>query len=798
MFLMNICKKCFRIILFIGIALFSTLSASSQRKKHEVRRIQHFERPHNIEIRTLNDTLIPALVNKVESYTFTIDRRNFLLSRNFDLSPIENALPDIEKELDGFKSRFEKHGQKMNLRGLNSSTILLLEISKKLTEYKATLTDYNVQLAKGDVVINKILSDPVLSLLVSDSILNEQVHDVINEGKDLDTLQKLTLAKVSLLRSRVSVSLFQANDIVSDMRYLTISKKINMWSEEEAPLLHAQPDQYAQSFAQVIVNGLRISFKIIVIYISGKLYLFILGLLLFVLITIWCQSNKRRIRKAEDADSLLEQVHFLKRSALASCLMVFFTITPLFFANPTMPFLHSFELLSLITLSFLLFPFLTKQSKILWTLLSIMWIFYALDDVLLNPAFGERWWLLIAGVLLVSICLKIIFSRKKVFIKIEESPVTKALLIFTFALVVMSIVFNLTGRLSLAKIFGISAIQCLMLGVTLKVICTIVLELIYLQTKAYRESRFSAFINFKELQTRLRRNLWVLASLVWIITFLRNLKLYDWMVKLTSEFFYQSRSVGSYKFDYSSVVIFILIIWISALISRFINFFFGYDKSVATGKRSSLNSIILLIRLAIWAVGFLIAVAAAGIPLDRISIMLGALGVGIGFGLQAIVNNLVSGVILAFERPVQVGDQIEIGGKSGTVKEIGVRASKIHNSEGADIIIPNGDLLSQQLINWTMQGRSKRVEFTIGVPYSTDLEMAKKLIEEKLKANKNILQTPEPVIIIQEFSDYAICIRILLWVPDLANAGTARTSAMIDIKQVLSGAGIQLQIRPIS
>jgi small-conductance mechanosensitive channel len=207
--------------------------------------------------------------------------------------------------------------------------------------------------------------------------------------------------------------------------------------------------------------------------------------------------------------------------------------------------------------------------------------------------------------------------------------------------------------------------------------------------------------------------------------------------------------------------------------------------------------VILLIRLAIWTAGFLIAVAAAGIPLDRVSIMIGALGVGIGFGLQTIVNNLVSGVIIAFERPIQVGDQIEIGGKSGTVKEIGVRASKIHNSEGADIIIPNGDLLSQHLINWTMQGRSKRVEFTIGVPYSTNLDVARNLIDEKLKENKNILQTPEPVIIIQDFSDYAINIRILLWVPDLASAGSVRTTAMIDIKNTLAGAGIQLQIRPV-
>jgi small-conductance mechanosensitive channel len=685
----------------------------------------------------------------------------------------------------------------MNLRGLNSATILLGETSKKLTDYKATLTDYNAQLTKSGEIVKKILGDSALTQLVSDSVLNDQIHDVISEGKDLDTLQKLTLAKVNLLRSRVSVSLFQANDILSDMVYLTISKKINMWSQEESPLLYAKKNQYPLSFEQAIEKGLQTSYKIIAVYISGKFIFVIAGLLLFILMQLWCRSNIRRVKKNEDAGLVLEQLNFLKRSVFVSNLLAFFTVTPLFFPNPPMPFLHIFELLRLASLCFLIFPFLTRQSKILFSLLSLLWVFYAIDDILLNAAFGERWWLLIAGVILTIICLKIIFSKNKIFKKIEESPATKVIVIFTLLQVVLSIAFNITGRLSLAKIFGVSAIQCLMLGITLKVFCTIVLEQIYLQTEAYRGSRFSAFINFKELQSRIRRYLWVLATLVWVIAFIRDLTLYNWMLKFTSGFFNQTRSIGNYKFDYASVAIFILIIWISAMISRFIRFFFGYDKSVVTGKRSSLNSVILLIRLAIWTVGFLIAVAAAGIPLDRVSIMIGALGVGIGFGLQTIVNNLVSGVIIAFERPIQVGDQIEIGGKSGTVKEIGVRASKIHNSEGADIIIPNGDLLSQHLINWTMQGRSKRVEFTIGVPYSTNLDAARNLIDEKLKENKNILQTPEPVIIIQDFSDYAIKIRILLWVPDLASAGNVRTSAMIDIKNTLSAAGIQLQIRPI-
>lgn len=744
------------------------------------------------------ETEIPLLVNKVESYTLTVDKNNFILKKGFDFSAVEKTLPDIEKKLKGFKLKFEQQGQKMNLRSLNSAVILLKEQSGNLTVYKNILTDYNEQITKSNIEVKKILSDPDLNVIIPDSVLNEQLNDLLTESRLVDTLQRRMLSKVNLLRNRLSINMLQLNDLSSDMTYLSISKKMNMFSKEEPALFSLKLNHYAQSFPQIIADAFQRSWKIIKIYLPGKIHIVTISLLVFIFTTVWLLSNLRRIRKQEDAATVLLQVNFLKRGILVGSLMALFTYAPLFFGNPTMSLLHAIEALRLLCLCFLIWPFLAKSSRLMWTGLILLWFFYATDDILLDTAFGERWGLFVAGIWLILLCVKMIRQNKPFFIHIEESTATKAILIFTLAQVVLSVLFNLTGLLSLAKIFGVSAIQSLMLGISLKVVCTMILEAIYLQTEAYHDSRFSDFINFKELQHRFQRNLWIIALIIWVIGLIRNLTLYDLLINLSSIFFYTQRSIGSYQFTFASIAIFFCIIWLSSLISGFISFFFGHEKATAGGKRSGLNSMMLLVRLGIWTVGFLIAVAAAGIPIDKLSIMLGALGVGIGFGLQNIVNNLVSGVILAFERPIQIGDQIEIGNKSGTVKEIGVRSSKIHNAEGADIIVPNGDLLSQHLINWTMQDRSKRVEFSIGVPYSTDLDQAKDLIAEKLKLNENILQNPAPVIIVQDFGEYAISIRILFWIADLSVAGSMRSTAMIDTKKVLSEAGIQLQVRPLS
>jgi potassium efflux system protein len=105
--------------------------------------------------------------------------------------------------------------------------------------------------------------------------------------------------------------------------------------------------------------------------------------------------------------------------------------------------------------------------------------------------------------------------------------------------------------------------------------------------------------------------------------------------------------------------------------------------------------------------------------MDRFTIIISASGVGIGFGLQTLVNNLVSGIIIAFEKPVNLDDIIEIGGQTGQMKSIGIRSSIITTFDGANVIIPNGDLLSQHMTNWTMGSTRRRYEINVGVAYGT-------------------------------------------------------------------------------
>ncbi len=200
----------------------------------------------------------------------------------------------------------------------------------------------------------------------------------------------------------------------------------------------------------------------------------------------------------------------------------------------------------------------------------------------------------------------------------------------------------------------------------------------------------------------------------------------------------------------------------------------------------------LLIRLTVFVVGFFVAITAAGIPMDRVTIIIGALGVGIGFGLQNIVNNLVSGVILAFEKPVQVGDIIEVSGKTGTIKEIGIRSSKISQGDGSELIVPNGDLISQHVVNWTLSDNNRQVELVVGVAYGTDIAKVEKLLKEILSSREDIMQTPAPSVLLHNFSDSAVDFKLLFWAADIGTWARLKSGVMSEIYTKFTEQGIEI------
>jgi len=160
---------------------------------------------------------------------------------------------------------------------------------------------------------------------------------------------------------------------------------------------------------------------------------------------------------------------------------------------------------------------------------------------------------------------------------------------------------------------------------------------------------------------------------------------------------------------------------------------------------------------------FLAALVNAGMELNKFTLITGALGVGVGFGLQNIINNFVSGLILLFERPIRVGDTVETKGFVGTVRRIGARSSTILTSEEAEVVVPNSDLISKEVINWTLSSLRRRVDIPVGVAYGTDPERMLSLLIDVASSHPGVIQSPKPEAYFLGFGDSALNFEVRFW-----------------------------------
>lgn len=190
-------------------------------------------------------------------------------------------------------------------------------------------------------------------------------------------------------------------------------------------------------------------------------------------------------------------------------------------------------------------------------------------------------------------------------------------------------------------------------------------------------------------------------------------------------------------------------------------------RHVEMGIRHSIKR---LVHYAFIFVGFLLAISALGVEITKLTIMLSALGVGIGFGLQGVVNNFVSGLILLFERPVRVGDFIEFGGSWSEVRSIGLRSTTVQTFDSADIIIPNADLISNRVTNWTLSNRRRRLDIPVGVAYGSDIPVVIETLIACAGGNTMLAETPPPQVLFLRFGESSLHFELRVFVSDVRNS----------------------------
>jgi potassium efflux system protein len=221
---------------------------------------------------------------------------------------------------------------------------------------------------------------------------------------------------------------------------------------------------------------------------------------------------------------------------------------------------------------------------------------------------------------------------------------------------------------------------------------------------------------------------------------------------------------GALSLSVEDVLAFALTLWVAYLLSGFLRFALEEDVYPRVGLARGLSyALSSLLNYVLLTLGFLAGLAVLGFDLTKVTIVASAFGVGIGFGLQSVVNNFVSGLILLFERPIHVGDTIEAGGIMGSVRRIGIRSSVVRTGQGAEVIVPNAELVTERVTNWTLSDQWRRIELPVGVSYSAHPKRVMEMLEMVAQAHPQVLRQPAPRAFFTGFGDSSINFELRAW-----------------------------------
>lgn len=638
-------------------------------------------------------------------------------------------------------------GANPNVRNQQMYRIVLQEIEQELEEQNKAINTRNLNLENIKKRVIDLRKDKTLITLLKDTIRRKQFKKEFGDlrkryvGTDsLMTLNQTTLNNKKRLTVQRKIAVSNA--------LLTVEGKleksgISIFRKEYPSLWQINDSSGRKKVTHNIKAKIIIEENVAAYYLSYKAG-GLIALCFFMGLLFWYISRNIKYLKANGYAENLSQLNFkyLHRGVLLPVLVIalnFAVVTNLY--APAL-FL---ELIQLFLLGVLTILFKNQWSGVaMRNWLFLLGLFFALCFLDLFITIGLFQRLAFVAINIMGIrygLVQIKTLKEELYIK----GFFKWASIIFIGLNILSVLYNIFGRVSLSNMLSITAFISLTQIVALSVLLKIILEIILLQIYTTRVKRgIEKMFDHESLSDTLKRPFIIAISYMWLIVIASNLNIWESLRTALAKLLNHPNTIGSITFTLGNIVLFFIIIWAAHLLQKYVAYFFGeIDDENEENINKRQHSKLLITRLVVLIGGYLLAVAASGMPLDKLSILLGALGVGVGLGLQNIVSNFVSGIILIFDKPIQIGDVVEISSESGRVKSMGLRTTKINAPNGAEIIIPNGNLLSQNITNWTYTDNFKLVEITFEINGETIPEEINAIVNETL-ANVPLVNNSKP------------------------------------------------------
>jgi len=619
--------------------------------------------------------------------------------------------------------------------------------------YKSVLSEYQSLVKNRTEEISKIINDLFYDITkweltkkeLNDRSESKDIADGLDKSimilEEMMTFAHSGLDRVFLTQKKITDLILIIDEEISHIELAELKRQKDYFVFDSDVIWksgipqNAEQDSLAQaesSSTGLIIKGLKQNRKQFLDFykLNIKTVLLQIGFLIFFLVFLIIANIKWK-KQVKTIKSPIElQAKIVLANPLLSTLSLGLLISAFFYGS-MVPAFAEFHILIILLATILLLPKLTtkKINVFLWLLFAVYMIntfeaFIGLKSILV------RWLLILDSIVLLYVLLigrKVMPEMKDAFSQILR--IFKPVSILFILILLFSLFANIIGMVALSNFLSKAVLNSMTFGVVIFLsikVMTSVFVLIFKLRKSSNIQTLTTMVNatHQSIQPLLG---WI-GLLFWLFFTLQGFELYSFILEWFDDLMAMKWMVGEMTISLGGILAFIGIFIFTLIISKIAAALFQDEWMVEVLPRGVAPAISLVLRIVVITLGLYIGLTAAGVDLSKLGFILGALGVGIGFGLQNVVLNFVSGLILAFERPINLGDAIEVDMEMGVVTSIGVRSSNIRTYSGAEVIIPNGDLISKKVINYTLSNRNRRSKIAMKTSTEADPEKGDRII----------------------------------------------------------------------
>jgi potassium efflux system protein len=654
----------------------------------------------------------------------------------------------------------------------------LLNEWKRYYDYlKSWETTINNQLEKNSLILKDVTFDKKIWELTLEDSNNQNIplEIIKNISSIRDNFEAVKAAitdqnnKDLVLESKINYLMFITTDVIEKIDNLKNARAYNIFYKRHNALWNT-PFKNTKTSESIIDKKAyfgSISLEFLKTF-EKVFYLF--GLLVLALIySITYLKKGFDLYQPIESDVEINNKSILYNQSRLIIVFISLIITKILFSNLPDLINDLLTLLLLLSTIPIVNPSLSRKFK---HIVYIVILFFVLDSAktyIWFESYQYRIYLLFEAFLVIISLYYFThpYRQIKALAKTKLSQFLIKLTPIFYLLIIVSIISNILGYTNLTDI----SLKICTQGIVLSVIFYGLLRVVEAISHAVLHRHYSAKESFDvikklKLETKLAQYIRLTIFVVWFLLFLKVLDLLQATLNFFGDILGEPYSIGSITFTIGAIATFLLILISSFLITKLISFVL--DEGENTLKFLHLpkgipRAISVVLRYLILAFGIVFAVSSLGIDLSEFNLMAGALGLGIGFGLQNVISNFVSGLILIFERPILPGDTVEVNNLMGTVNKIGVRSSKVSTFDGADVVVPNNNLVSNDLINWTLSSNLKRTEILIGSSYDSDPNQVLEVLLECANNYPDLVKDPAPNALFSDFGDNSLNFRLRFW-----------------------------------